>query len=77
MHANSNNFCPTLSGCRCPLHRTLLQVRQLREELGAKDKALELARRTVERLSGEKAGLESAAAGRARERTVLARASGA
>lgn len=38
-------------------------MRQLREELGAKDKALELARRTVERLSGEKAGLESAAAG--------------
>ncbi len=41
----------------------LSQVRQLREELGAKDKALELARRTIERLSGEKAGLESAAAG--------------
>ena len=38
-------------------------MRQLREELCAKDKALELARRTLERLSGEKAGLESAAAG--------------
>ncbi|KAI7842691.1 hypothetical protein COHA_003622 [Chlorella ohadii] len=39
------------------------KVRQLREELGAKDKGLELARRTIERLSSKKAGLESAAAG--------------
>ena len=39
------------------------KVRALRQELEAREKALELARRTVERLTGEKGQLEAGAAG--------------
>ena len=39
------------------------KVLALRQELGAREKALELARRTVERLTGEKGQLEAGAAG--------------
>lgn len=39
------------------------KVRALRQELEAREKALELARRTVERLTGEKGHLEAGAAG--------------
>lgn len=40
-----------------------LQVRALRQELEGREKALDLARRTVERLSADKGQLETAAAG--------------
>ena len=39
------------------------KVRALRQELDAREKALDLARRTVERLTGEKGQLEAGAAG--------------
>lgn len=53
------------------------KLRQLRGELEGREKALELARRTVERLMAEKGSLEAGAAGgRALRRLVSRRSSG-
>lgn len=61
-----NHYCATI----------FPQVRALRQELEGREKALELARRTVERLSGEKGQLEATAAGAVLEGTPGACAAG-
>lgn len=49
------------------------KVRALRQELEGREKALDLARRTVERLTAEKGALEAGAAGEAGGPRVLAK----